>query len=81
MSDPGPAQLELIRRYARTLREMHADAMRMRAPQADRAGRITKTRPASQPIRQVTKAMTGRSAAAAQDVAGRVGGPPTLRAS
>jgi hypothetical protein len=32
MRDPGAAQLELIRRYARTLRELHADAMRHRGP-------------------------------------------------
>jgi hypothetical protein len=30
MSDPGPAQLDLIRRYARTMREMHAGAMAAR---------------------------------------------------
>jgi hypothetical protein len=32
MSQPGPAQLELIRRYSRTLRQLHADAMRARGP-------------------------------------------------
>jgi hypothetical protein len=32
MSDPGPAQLDLIRRYARTMRELHADAMATRGP-------------------------------------------------
>jgi hypothetical protein len=32
MSDHGPAQLELIRRYARTLRELHADAKRANGP-------------------------------------------------
>lgn len=32
MSQPGPAQMELIRRYARTMRELHADAMRARGP-------------------------------------------------
>jgi hypothetical protein len=32
MSDPGQAQLDLIRRYARTLRVMHADAMAVRGP-------------------------------------------------
>ena len=32
MSDPGQAQLDLIRRYARTLRVMHADAMAIRGP-------------------------------------------------
>jgi hypothetical protein len=63
MSDPGPAQLELIRRYARTLREMHADAMAARStPAADRAGRIVRSRPPSEPIRQAAKAMPRRSA-------------------
>ncbi|WCB93847.1 hypothetical protein DSM104299_02567 [Baekduia alba] len=63
MSDHGPAQLELIRRYARTLREMHADAMAARGnPAADRAERIVRTRPPGEPIRQAAKAMTGRSA-------------------
>jgi hypothetical protein len=63
MSDHGPAQLDLIRRYARTLREMHADAMAVRGTSpAARAGRIVRTRPASEPIRQAAKAMTSRSA-------------------
>jgi hypothetical protein len=30
MSDPGPAQLDLIRRYSRAMREMQADALRSR---------------------------------------------------
>jgi hypothetical protein len=34
MSDPGPAQLDLIRRYSRAMREMQADALRARAPRA-----------------------------------------------
>ena len=62
MSDHGPAQLELIRRYARTLRVMHADAMASRTtPPADRAGRIVRDRAASEPIRQAARAMTNRS--------------------
>jgi hypothetical protein len=32
MTDPGPAQLDLIRRYSRVMREMQADALRARAP-------------------------------------------------
>jgi hypothetical protein len=32
MSNPGPAQLDLIRRYSRVMREMQADALRARAP-------------------------------------------------
>jgi hypothetical protein len=34
MSDPGPAQIDLIRRYSRVMREMQADALRVRAPRA-----------------------------------------------
>jgi hypothetical protein len=63
MSDNGPAQMELIRRYARTLREMHADAMAARSrPAEDRAGRIVRASPPSEPIRKAAKAMTSRSA-------------------
>lgn len=32
MSDHGPAQVDLIRRYARAMREMQADALRARGP-------------------------------------------------
>jgi hypothetical protein len=32
VSEPSRAQADLIRRYARTLREMHADAMALRGP-------------------------------------------------
>jgi hypothetical protein len=53
MSVHGPAQHELIRRYARTLRVMHADAMAVRvASSADRAGRIVRDRAPSEPIRR-----------------------------
>jgi hypothetical protein len=59
MSDHGPAQLELIRRYARTLREMHADAVRARGSrEADRADRVRRVGPATDPIRQVAEAMS-----------------------
>ena len=34
MSDPGPAQLDLIRRYSRAMREMQAQARRARSPRA-----------------------------------------------
>ena len=63
MSTPGPAQLELIRRYARELREMHADAMRVRAAPAVRpqAGTLS-SRPPGEPIRRAAKGLTGRSA-------------------
>jgi hypothetical protein len=60
MSDHGSAQLDLIRRYARTLREMHADARRPRATAPSRPAPLR--RPPSEPIRQ---ALTGRA-----DIAG-----------
>ena len=59
MSDHGPAQLELIRRYARTLREMHADAMRARGSrEADGVDRARRVGAATDPIRQVAEAMS-----------------------
>jgi hypothetical protein len=76
MSDPGPAQLDLIRRYARTLREMHADAMRGRPQVAGRDDRAVGVRPASDPIRQAAKAMTTRAASEVTR-----SGAPTLPAS
>jgi hypothetical protein len=47
MTEPGPAQLDLIRRYARTLREMHADAMAARGPRigAREARRVAASKP------------------------------------
>jgi hypothetical protein len=71
MSDPGPAQLDLIRRYARTLREIHADAMRIRS--TDRADRLDRTRAPSAPIRQAAKKAMGNGSADS--------GHPTLPAS
>jgi hypothetical protein len=63
MSDPGPAQLDLIRRYARTLREMHADAMASgRSTAADREGRIVRPASPAEPIRKATQAITDRPA-------------------
>jgi hypothetical protein len=56
MTEPGPAQLELIRRYARTMRELHADAMAARGPRigAREARRVVpkgdQARPASNPM-------------------------------
>jgi hypothetical protein len=60
MTEPGPAQLDLIRRYARTLREMHADAMAARGPRIGAAAaRARRTTGPAQPIRQAAKkAMT-----------------------
>jgi hypothetical protein len=64
MTEPGPAQLELIRRYARTMRELHADAMAARGPRigARDARRVV---PASESVRPATarKAMGSRGAA------------------
>jgi hypothetical protein len=57
MSTHGPAQLELIRRYARTLREMHADAMGARGSHEAGADRTRRARAAGEPIRQAAKAM------------------------
>jgi hypothetical protein len=62
MNAHGPAQLELIRRYARTLREMHADAMRTRPVAGERTGRITRMRATSDPIRRAAKSVANRSA-------------------
>jgi hypothetical protein len=70
MSDPGPAQLDLIRRYARTLREFDADAMRAQRGDSGEP-RHSRDHGRSRPIRQVAKAMTGRSS----DASGRTGLP------
>jgi hypothetical protein len=62
MSVHGPAQHELIRRYARTLRAMHADAMAARpAPRTDRAGRIVRDRRPSDPAQPAARAVTDRT--------------------
>jgi len=67
MSDPGPAQLDLIRRYARTMREMHADAMAARGPRIGAR---------AEPLRKAARVMTGRPSGG-----GSEGGAPTLPAS
>ena len=56
MNDPGPAQLDLIRRYARTLREMHADAMAARGPRI--GAREARTPRGKAPMIQAARAMT-----------------------
>jgi len=58
MSDPGPAQLDLIRRYARTMREMHADAMAARGPRI--GAREARDRGPSEPLRKAARVITGR---------------------
>ena len=68
MNEPGPAQLALIRRYARTMREMHADAMALRGP---RFGTRKDAAP-SEAIRQAGEAQRfrrGSDAGEAQDPA------------
>jgi hypothetical protein len=71
MSDPGPAQLDLIRRYSRAMREMQADAMRTRGP------RIGIPRSAGD---RATRQAAKRFTKVHRDV-GRTGGAPTLPAS
>jgi hypothetical protein len=68
MSDPGPAQLDLIRRYARVMRELHADAMRSTGPRIGVA-RSARDRATRQAAKRFTS--THRDA-------GRSSGPPTL---
>jgi hypothetical protein len=53
MTEPGPAQLELIRRYARTLRELHADAMAARGPHI--GARAARGMGPAEPIRLAAK--------------------------
>ena len=55
MPDPGSAQLELIRRYARTLRQLHADAMRQR--DARTAAREAGRRPAADPLVEAARSL------------------------
>jgi hypothetical protein len=55
MSAPhGPAQTELIRRYARAMRELQADALKARAPRAG-AGRSAEDRATRQAAKRFTK--------------------------
>ena len=78
MSDPGPAQLDLIRRYARTMRAMHADAMAARGPRI--GARSVRDRGTAEPLRKAAQSMSGRSPGGARDIAAR-GGTPTLPVS
>jgi hypothetical protein len=56
MNEPGVAQLELIRRYSRTLRELHADAMRVQGPRIGaRAARRTSS--SAEPLIQAAKSL------------------------
>jgi hypothetical protein len=60
MPDPGAAQLELIRRYARTLRELHADAVRAGGPRigAREARRAAKK---AEPIVKAARSLADRN--------------------
>jgi hypothetical protein len=72
MTEPGQAQLDLIRRYARTLREMHADAMAARGPRI--GARAARQAAAGAPLVDAARAMTpgaGETAPARQPPAGR----------
>jgi hypothetical protein len=65
MSDPGPAQLDLIRRYSRAMREMQADALRARAPRAGiaRAAGDRATRQAAKRFTKLHRDVPGRGGA------------------
>jgi hypothetical protein len=58
VNDPGPAQLDLIRRYSRVMREMQADALRTRAPMPGTA-RSTGDRATRQAAKRFTKLHRG----------------------
>jgi hypothetical protein len=75
MSDPGPAQLDLIRRYARTMRAMHADAMAARGPRIG-AKEARDRAAAADPLPKGERPMSGRPPGSR-----RAGGAPTLPAS
>jgi hypothetical protein len=71
MNEPGAAQLELIRRYSRTLRELHADAMRVQGPRIGaRAARRTSS---AEPLIRAAKSLAHDATTA--------GAPGTLRMS
>jgi hypothetical protein len=80
MSEPGPAQLELIRRYARTLRELHADAVRARGPRMGAREARAATRTAAEPIIEAAKTLAADARAMAGDVAAK-GRKPSAPAS
>lgn len=54
MSSHGPAQNDLIRRYARAMREMQADALRARSPRVGVA-RSAEDRATRQAAKRFTK--------------------------
>jgi len=65
MSDPGPAQLDLIRRYSRAMREMQADALRSRAakPGIARSAGDRATRQAAKRFTKLHRERPGGSSA------------------
>jgi hypothetical protein len=66
MSDPGPAQVELIRRYSRAMREMQADALRARQPRVGiaRAAGDRATRQAAKRFTKLHRERPGTGGAA-----------------
>ena len=74
MSDHGPAQLDLIRRYARTMRALQADAAAARGPRI--GAREARGRAAADPLPQGERPVSGRPPGSRRDV-----GPSTLPVS
>jgi hypothetical protein len=74
MSDPGPAQLDLIRRYARTMRALQADAVAARGPRI--GARVARDRASTDPLPADERPMSGLPPGSRRDV-----GAPTLPAS
>ncbi|HET6505949.1 MAG TPA: hypothetical protein VFG42_04110 [Baekduia sp.] len=66
MSDHGPAQVDLIRRYARAMREMQADALRARSPRAgtSRSAEDRATRQAAKRFTKLHRDLPGSGGAA-----------------
>jgi hypothetical protein len=55
MNEPGQAQLQLIRRYARTLREIQTDAMRLQGPRI--GARKVRAAASPEPLIQAAKSL------------------------
>lgn len=66
MSDHGPAQVDLIRRYARAMREMQAEALRARGPRVGvaRASGDRATRQAAKRFTKLHRDLPGAGGAA-----------------
>lgn len=59
MNETGPAQLQLIRRYARTLREMQSDAVRHRGPRI--GAREVRAAASPEPLIKAAKAIRDKA--------------------